>query len=412
MRVSTPAICNVNSDRIIQLSIFFAISVFIFQAVVFKSASDDSDFAAMLNSHGVMDVLYGRYQSWSGRILIEFILLKTIRVPYFPQLMVVLCSWLLSYAIAKLASDKVQPIPVSFAAMVLICLASHSSNQAVFWITGAYNYLLPISIGLYSLSVILDKNATILKTSFSCILSVFACNNEQFGLTLVLIVSSLIAINIKLNRINWKHVVYLFFVITGVAIVLSAPGNANRAMTESLINMPFYYDMRLIDRFSIVVDRINGHLLYKNNYLILMCCIFSAFTMMKSKTGLVIRLPIILLSSFYVLFFIFNEYPNKWFANVLNINYSIFSDWSTPSVFISFAFTMSLLASFYISCMEKENNKLGITKVCLSFAVGVLSVAMIGFSPTAYASGTRIMFIFDLSIIFGLLRSYRTKEIK
>lgn len=41
------------------------------------------------------------------------------------------------------------------------------------------------------------------------------------------------------------------------------------------------------------------------------------------------------------------------------------------------------------------------TFISVVLLCGVLSALMIGFSPTAYASGTRVMFLFDVSMAIG-----------
>lgn len=405
MPANTFANNNSNHRYAIYISLILLLSIFIFKAVVFKSASDDSDFIRMLDGKTLSDVLSNRYVTWSGRVLIEAILIKSIGIKFFPQVMIVLCSWLLSYSLVKISRIETQSLLMPIATLLLVCFATHSSNQAVFWITGAYNYLLPISLGLYAFSIYLENKQNSPKLVFAGILTIFACNNEQFGVSLSLVVIAIIVIKCRIKNLMSRDLIYLSAVLLGTAIVLAAPGNVQRAITESLTNMPFYSDMNIVDRFSIAVDRINGHLLYKNNYLFIVCCIYSIFTMLRSNSALAVRFPIILLSFAYVCFFIFHEYPNDWFTKVLNPNYSIFSDWSKPGIFISFVFTLALLVSFYISCIDdvKESNHLAF--LIITFTIGLLSVAMIGFSPTAYASGTRIMFIFDLTLIIGLLKT-------
>ncbi|WP_236298503.1 hypothetical protein, partial [Enterobacter hormaechei] len=77
---------------------------------------------------------------------------------------------------------------------------------------------------------------------------------------------------------------------------------------------------------------------------------------------------------------------------------------------ISYLFTMIFLSSIYCYLLSTIEEK---KKFYLGAAISLCSISsaiMIGFSPTVYSSGTRVMFIFDITLLIVLVLAMSFKR--
>nr|WP_318382752.1 DUF6056 family protein [uncultured Enterobacter sp.] len=395
-----------NAKKLLPWILVSVIIAYILQSIVFKYTGDDGYFSHALDSKGLFEFLLGRYNSWSGRVLIEMLLVCTINIPYVPYLIIslslLLLSWSISHAVAP--NNKSYGFGVLLA-LTLLSMNYHSFNQAVTWVTGAYNYLLPISLGIFSLSL---KDDAIRKNSpvvfcMLCLCVFFACNNEQFGVCIILLLSlNMTRLIYKKNTSTLKNeIIFFLFAITGTAFVLVAPGNASRFAAEIPRWMPDFESYNLITKASFALDRINNHLLNDENFLYVACCALLIISTIKNKIKNTVELISVLICGIFLINFIFSTFPHRSGISIVFSN-----DYASPESWISW----HLYASYFLSllsfccliynalCSDVEGRPCGFISIIL--IVGVLSLAMIGMSPTVYESGTRVAFLLDISLVF------------
>lgn len=388
---------NLNAISFLTMAICL---IYIFFSVVFKDITDDHFFSTALSKYSIFEILQIRYNTWSGRILIEAFLMKTINIPLFPQIAISISCVLLAFSVSKLASsDSRATLPYIALSMLLFLSDFHTNRQATLWITGAYNYIIPISIGLYAITIYLDRDQSIFKKLSSCILIFLASNNEQFAVTAIIAMTVILIAKCKTRELTVYDSAFTASLLCGGAVVLAAPGNVVRLHSEIINWMPDFDSYGVLYKLSVGVDRISNHINFNDNFLFIICCSASlAYILLKENN----RLTITLLAAIFtlkVVTFLISFYPASPVNNILRYeNYISPVSWGDPSIYASYLTNLMTLSSILITCLIASRTKFEAIKISVVLLCGVLSALMIGFSPTAYASGTRVMFIFDISI--------------
>lgn len=379
--------------------------IYVLCTVVYKEITDDLFFSTALSRHSLHDILSIRYNTWSGRIFIEALLMLTINIPFFPQILISLCCLLLAYGLVSLSigKDRTSTALVALSLVLILC-DFHTNRQATLWITGAYNYILPISIGIYAISIFIEGNSSKFRKSLSCVIVFIACNNEQFAVTAIIGISVYVFARFKNKDLSRYDIFFLLSMLCGGAIVLAAPGNVIRLHAEILSWMPDFNNYSLLDKLSIGVDRISNQINFNDNLLFNACCIISLIYLLRRDRFCVCRLAMITVLLVKTLTFMLSFYPDSLATRALRFEeYISPASWSYPFVYIAYLVNLVALSSILMSCLLASRSSYEAIKISLIMVCGVLSALMIGFSPTAYASGTRVMFIFDLSIVAATL---------
>lgn len=374
--------------------------IYIFCSVVFKDITDDHFFSTALSKYSIFEILQIRYNTWSGRVLIEAFLMKTINIPLFPQIAISLSCVLLAMSVAKLASsDGRVTMPLIALSMLLFLSDFHTNRQATLWITGAYNYIIPISIGLYAITIYLDSSQSILKKLSSCVLIFLASNNEQFAVTAIIAITVMLISKFKAKGLTAYDAAFTASLLCGGAIVLAAPGNVVRLHSEIINWMPDFDNYGILYKLSVGVDRISNQINFNDNFLFIICCSVTLAYLLLQKNRCLILTLLTTIITLKIVVFLLSFYPASPVNNILRYeNYVSPVSWGHPSIYASYLINLMTLSSILITCLIASRTKFEAIKISVVLLCGVLSALMIGFSPTAYASGTRVMFIFDISI--------------
>ncbi|EJF7872906.1 hypothetical protein M8763_004867, partial [Escherichia coli] len=180
-------------------------------------------------------------------------MVETINISYAPQLIIISSFALLSYSISKIASDdgKLSLTSLTIASILLLSVPG-TSSQAILWVSGGYNYILPFALGLYSLSnLIHEKHRTL---SVSLVALYFSCNNEQFGAVALLVIAITTAIR-KHKKSSIKYeIIYLVTAAVSFIANMLAPGNKARFLAEVPNWMPDFNNLSLFDKITIGMD--------------------------------------------------------------------------------------------------------------------------------------------------------------
>lgn len=388
---------NLNAISFLTIAICL---IYIFSSVVFKDITDDHFFSTALRKYSLLDILDIRYNTWSGRVIIEAFLMKTINLPLFPQVSIALSCLLLSLSISKLASDDMRmTIPLIAVSMILILSDFHTNRQATLWITGAYNYIIPISIGLYAITMYFDGNKSTFKKVTSCVLIFLASNNEQFAVTAIIGIAACLIIKAKERELTLYDAAFAASLTFGGAVVLAAPGNVVRLHSEILNWMPDFDNYGILYKLSVGVDRISNQINFNDNFLFIICCAVSLAYLLLNKKHCLANTLILSIITLKIVTFLLSFYPASPMNNIFRSeNYINPASWGHSSIYVSYLINLMTLSSILLTCLMASKSRNEGAKIFVIMICGVLSALMIGFSPTAYASGTRVMFIFDISI--------------
>ncbi len=266
--------------------------------------TDDFYFKEAADTQGVIGFLNHRYNTWSTRILSEFLLITLLRnsLWLFP-LIASLCSVAIPLLIIRLSTGKAFwktdtiYLIASFAFMMIIPVAVRVGGE--YWITGAFNYLIPtipaLIILIYFRDWIYNKKNKFSWLVFPLALLMFILN-EQIAFA-ILITGTIMAFSKlvllikkeknkklilkKYLKASFKQLIILVFLIIGLIFILKAPGNEIRIESEIGTWFPEFADMSLLDKI------ING-----------VKWLVSSF-FFKHKVSLLLFLPFIILFKFF-----------------------------------------------------------------------------------------------------------------
>lgn len=372
--------------------------IIIFINISPANINDDLYFSRALDNSSLLTFLGMRYTTWSGRVLIEAFLVKTINIPYAPAIIITTSFAVFSFVIAKIISPKRQSVGLWLAAMIFILLCSPSATQAIFWVTGGYNYILPFCLGFISLLGFFYERKGKGYCSMCIILAFIAANNEMFGAFSVLFTMLLLLFKI-INKGSVRYeVIYLIAAMAGLLFCILAPGNSIRFAHEMASWMPDFEHYNFIDKIALGVDRLNGGVNQKSNISYLLCCATTSLFIYKKKE----KISSDLLISIIVLI----PVMHACFSN-LNItsplNYVIRGDYmhgmayDDCGMYISYIITILVIGGIISTLYAhwKSDYLLYFCASCLLAAVG--SVVAVGLSPTVHESGVRVMFLLDVA---------------
>jgi len=396
-----------NASRKTALPILFYLLTMIFLYALSRTlhpvpGGDDEMFSNILKNKNLFTLIYERYLGWSGRITIEMLLIKTINIKIFWKAAIPLSILLLAYSAWKLFFfDIVRPyIAIPTGIMFFMLITPSVNADAAWWITGFYNYLLPVSCGAWSL-VVLKNSATSHLSSkiIALMLLSISCFSEQVA---ILMITAAICIYFtKQNRKKYDIVfISLCLILTG--ILLTAPGNAQRYAFEIKNSLPEFSSFNIIDKLMLGLDRLNHHLNDPENIIVNILLLMTIAIAIRQKnlssTDLVgIAFLIIKLCGFLLCHanltmseFIYNQH----FFNA--------ASWFGYKIYTSFFFTLaSVFSLILLSYKFIDDNKTAIVSV-VSLLAGCATVMMMSFSPTVYASAQRILFAYEICSLVAL----------
>ncbi|WP_114193448.1 DUF6056 family protein [Edaphovirga cremea] len=363
--------------------------------------ADDVTFSHALDNISLVDYLIHRYKTWSGRVVIEGIMVSTITVHVFWKIMIPVCfiisSILLwSITLKEKLSSKVG-VPLVMASLLL--MNAPVAGDAQWWVTGFYNYLLPTTCALFLIKVLLSPSGKVALLSVSLALSFIATSSEQVAVFLIVTLPFLYFVNMEKRVSKRALIVAYIIVLSGSALTLLSPGSASRFSVEAARYMPQIADMNMLQKAIIGVDRLVENISYgrnicfiaslfifllfivrcgRNDFLSKICILFSVTSLVLSMTSL----------SFYMKDIDYLTYYGKFY----NVN---FGSLKIYGCYLFYLITLICMAAGSIERNDGERDY----RAFITLMTGCLVTIAIGLSPTAYASGERVLYVFNICLI-------------
>ena len=388
---------NISTDMYL-IAFIISLLILVSLGLTMRPDQDDQYFKHALDNKSFFEFFSFRYLKWSGRYAIEALLLLTINYDWFWKLMIPMCILLCAYSIWSLTLRKsISSIKGISLALGLIMIMSPSvANDSMWWITGAYNYLLPVSMGLYAVDILLRQKQTgLYQKTLSLIALFIACSTEQPALCIV-IASILFIISTK--TYTTFSFIFFSFSLFFSAILFLSPGNHIRYIIEAYHYMPEIQGYSFFQKVSLGMDRVQAHIKDRTNFLLFSAsftCLFKAI-MHKKPFGFQDIIAFSTLCLFNAFFLVTNnpsDVFHKYFSAIFTIEPN---NWNEISIYTSYFFSLASIASMLWFCLEKNiESYIGFVFLSLSLLVTVA----VGISPTVYASEQRILFLFDISLV-------------
>lgn len=371
-------------------------------AVLPMGVRDDEWFLTVSTQQGFLQFTKWRTQVWTSRNLIELVLISLLHVNKWVWIVLDSAMFvLLGVSLRKIAAPSKERRFVCTALTVLfLVLFPFSVFGEAGWYATTINYLWPLALGFYVLSILMDclrgEKITLFRGIFMVPALIYAANQEQMcalfaGFSIVLFLCAL--------RVHRKMPAYPYIVL-GVAVVMLVwhalcPGNAWRAQTETAEYYPafeFYsmFDKLMLGLISTVSQGIVKpiRVVYAFNAALLAAVFYRERRINRDVIGL---------CGFSILNAVISVSDSVRLQGLLYPVYRIFEPFLEPMDAIPYKdirlyavilyFLMFVIFLLYL--VRKYWGKSMLWMVGVLFLAAFCARALLGFSASVYLSGTR-----------------------
>lgn len=378
------------------------ISIRIANYVSLRPEADDQYFLSALKNIGLMDYIIQRYNTWSGRASLEALMVLTIGHSWFWKVAIPATLILLSASIARISESKNILLMTFIGFMLLLSVPYGINIDAVWWITGYYNYLLPTAFVAYALSVMLKEKPSILERVIS-LLSVMLFSYAEQTAVAFIILSVVLVASARDKRTPFSIGMIVFCMINFV-VLMKAPGNIVRLHTETWRWMPEFSEYTLPQKMALGFEKVHQVFVVAWNVPLIALAAVLFFRYLyggsKSISG---WCAVIVSFAFVILSFISSVKGHALSRDFFSPVFITADKWSSGSTFASYFFIMLMIASAAVLILSARTTvRLKIVSLT-SFLTGCITVFMVGFSPTVYASLLRVDYVFEVCCIAAFI---------
>ncbi|HCU0591849.1 TPA: hypothetical protein ACSW2U_001213 [Enterobacter roggenkampii] len=396
---------NMNANRWIKLLAVLSVITylyFIYMSLSLRGYDDDQVFLNIFYSNNILEHLLIRFETWSGRFSVELVMTSTIGYSMLWKLGVPASILILCVSCNKIADLELSCVSIALSFILFASIPADIHSDASWWITGFYNYLLPVSAATYTFSILTKKETNTLEKIACILLAFYFPYMEQAGISF-LVATACLFIS-KRNSISRFELLIALIVIINLTICLAAPGNINRFVLESWHWYPQYQTYGLTEKISLGFDKLHQLMTLRLNFPLIALSV--ALFILRSSLGEMcnaIKIAMLVISTFIAI-----SIANS-FTGLLH-NGAFFSGktidatrWSSITTYISYSYMLAVISSILIVLIECNlKRKINSTSI-IAMLIGFMTVTMLGFSPTVYASGFRVDLIFEIMCIISFL---------
>ncbi|EPY9615432.1 hypothetical protein ACXH30_003271 [Enterobacter cloacae] len=367
--------------------------------VSLRDYNDDAFYLSAFQSGEFIGFLSHQYHTWSGRVLVDALMISTIGYRAFWLFGIPASLLLLAYSCCKMTSSKAGLIPISLFVILFASMPVQVINDSVFWVTGFYNYLLPTSVAFYVFSVFLTGTASKTNQILSIFLAFYISYMEQAALCFI--VAMAVTFIFKRDYITKFNTLLFFVVLVNFIICIQSPGSEQRLYLETWNRLPQFKYYNVFIKFSLGIDKINELIIYVVNIpLIIYCILLSYYRLTIGKLSISVKFSIAFALAYALL------QLTRLLSPVMNSHFFFnLGDISGDTFFTLYKYMSYVLLTMLLTCLVTimldliyHDHSFLIPIVAL-FA-GVISVTVLGFSPTVFISGFRVDFIFEVICVF------------
>lgn len=384
------ALINIKTIAIIFVIAFLS---YVGASLSLRPSMDDQAFLHALDGENYFDFMSHRYMTWSGRVVIDTLLIYTIKHDLFWRLMIPGSIFVLSLFTIKSIGMRPDPINLSLAMSLMLLMPHNVLQDSVWWVTGAYNYILPAACGVYCFWHYRHGAGSI---SFAFLIPaiLIAFDNEQVGLVLLPAILATAALN--KFKITKTQAFTIIISIAKYTSLIFAPGNAHRSMRETFNRMPEFSDLSLLNKLGMGLDRLHEMYTAGGSVILFALAATVFLCLRKSELSLKNKAICLLITMCYsVLLFISHRYNTGFLFLQKQMNYMPFNNYIILVSYIIVSMYICTIVYAFIGSRDFIS--------ALSIVLGSGTVLAIGLSPTVYASGYRVLFVAYLLVVFAIL---------
>ena len=266
------------------------LSVVILAHSTVRIYNDDEYFTKALDNSTLIEFVCFRYEVWSSRVIIEFLLALLARTPILWAVLDIFVFFVLGNSLIRLLSlDKKED--VHSRALVLGCcfLIPARAYNGAGWIATTLNYLWPCALALFSM--VPDKKLLCKEKvhKWQFVLSipalVIAANMELVCAFLLAIMLLFTAIYfVKTKKVNLYFALKILLLLLMMIFIFTCPGNYVRLAGETQTWFPEFADLTLFQKLKLGLTSTLYQFIFDPNLLFL-CLTFLLFAAVLAKRG-------------------------------------------------------------------------------------------------------------------------------
>lgn len=364
--------------------------------------ADDLYFSTALDQRPMLEFLAFRYSRWTGRIPIEFMLVAVVNHVWLWKLLNIAMFMLLAFSLARLGVEekRVTGSGIALAACLVLLVTPDVLWWSAWWLTGSINYLWPVALGAFALSVYLQPaTATQWQIPAALVGGSIAVYSEQVAIVLLAIGGLMLAWRWINGTATVWHFLFVLATALNAAIGLTAPGNANRFAAEHATWFPDFAVIGFADKLNIGLGLVSGAVLTPGNWLLLLAAFVAALVVTRPSVPRVISwclMPGLLWIVCNQLFGMIGYEPVWRFGFPLSP-----ASASRPIAYAAMAVSIYSVASLIAAVGVSLPGRGGLRELslALALAVGAFTLLLIGWSPTSTASGSRTGFVLMMVVV-------------
>ena len=374
--------------------------VFVFQKL---TTADDPFFSAALDHQSLSAYLRFRYHHWTGRIPIEAALVLVIKQMWLWRMLNCLMLLLLCHAVGKSAFARRQGPPGAVACtfVLLMLVTPRVLWEGAWWVTGSFNYLWPTALGAYGCLPFMDRRPRgALRNSSHLVAAGLAAYNEQVGLVLIcLLPPLLIAGKSDRTESSWK-IAILLFVGLNFAIALAAPGVHHRFVLEHRWFANFDA-LAWFEKANLGLGLVKQGILDPGNLLVVLLAVATVPPLLAGTATRLAKATIILGLAYIACgCLVVHLAPTSRWASAYLVSPISGQNAAYPKVYLAMAasqFAIACLVTAAALAFRQSARKT--LFVAWALLVALASIAVLGWSPTVYASGSRVFFVAEIILL-------------
>lgn len=400
--------------------IIFVISIILFHIIIVSKTATSGDFntfRVMSQTQTYFEFIKHRYLNWSSRVIVESYLYSITQLPiiYF-HIIDILFAITISFTIKRLF-DKPYNSSTFLSNSIIVSfllLFNIYSMISAGWIATMSNYMYPLLFLLFSLfpikNYLLKTKASLYENLLYGLSIIIACNVEQCA-AILFISYLIICVHMLIKKdLSKTHLIYLSLTIVSLIFILTCPGNKLRSVIETSCILPIYSNFNLIQKLFVSAETImyflfiNPYSIYTIHILYIFVILISILTFLSYK-NIFIKIsslipPIILtLLIFRKLFPFINLIITNLFNYDIFINNVTSLNFKSFLSFIVFVIFVLLILYNIILLFIKYKFSSSIHYIFFIFIIGLISIFMMGFSPTHIVSDSRTLIFFQFALI-------------
>lgn len=387
------------------------IVIFLIHLPMKTGGSDDLSFMKMFSAPGFDPFLYSvnRYLTWTSRTLLEFLLMFGISIPellwkIIDTLVYVMIGVFLSKVIAR---ERRFEINAFIAGLML--LFPYTDLSSAGWVTTTVNYSWPLMFGLIALyplrKISWGKKIRAYEYPLYAVSLLIAANQEQLCFVMLAVYGAFTIYRLSKKKNDSIVFIQLGLCVLSLAYVLLCPGNSARSVKEASDWFPDYKAFTFIQKTESGVSGFLSSLFLSRNSVFLVLTFLVFLTVQRKYKNVfywvIASLPFLSAAALYALYFFKND--SLGLGSLFNLAgpYGIINSLTLGSftaifaMFVMLLMVCLLLISLYLAFGGSSE---GFKAIGLIVA-GIATKAVIGFSPTVWASLSRTEVYLLFSVI-------------